>query len=84
MRQFGPVVPANHIRTDLCDEKNQRMIETMLGILNLLGTFVGNLFKSRRRLEIENLFFRHQLNIALRRASRRLRLRGVIGRCWYG
>jgi hypothetical protein len=45
-------------------------------ILNLLGTFAGNLFKSRRRLEIENLFLRHQLHIALRRAPRRLRLRG--------
>src|SRR3979409_280645 len=47
----------------------------MLAILHLLGTFVVNLFKSRRRLEIENLFLRHQLNIALRRAPRRLRLR---------
>jgi hypothetical protein len=48
----------------------------MLAILHLLGTFVVNLFKSRRRLEIENLFLRHQLNIALRRAPHRLRLRG--------
>ena len=47
----------------------------MLAILHLLGTFVVNLFKSRRRLEIENLFLRHQLNIALRRAPHRLRLR---------
>jgi hypothetical protein len=29
---------------------------------------MANLFKSRRRLEAENLFLRHQLNIALRRA----------------
>ena len=28
------------------------------------------------RLEVENLFLRHQLNVALRRAPRRLRLRG--------
>jgi hypothetical protein len=48
----------------------------MRAILNLLGTFVGNLFKSRRRLEIENLFLRHQLYIALRHAPRLLRLRG--------
>ena len=48
----------------------------MLAILHLLGTFVANLFKSRRRLEVENLFLRHQLNIALRRAPHRLRLRG--------
>jgi hypothetical protein len=37
----------------------------MLAILQLLGAFVANLFKSRRRLEVENLFLRHQLNIAL-------------------
>src|SRR5262245_58592970 len=38
--------------------------------------FVADLFKSRRRLEAENLFLRHQLNIALRRAPSRLRLHG--------
>ena len=48
----------------------------MLAILHLLGTLVVSLFKSRRRLEVENLFLRHQLNIALRRAPHRLRLRG--------
>ena len=32
----------------------------MLAILHLLGTFVANLFGSRRRLEVENLFLRHQ------------------------
>src|ERR1700694_1545967 len=48
----------------------------MLAILHLLGTFIANLFTSRRRLEVENLFLRHQLNIALRRAPHRLRLRG--------
>ena len=48
----------------------------MLSTLYLLGTLVANLFKSRRRLEVENLFLRHQLNIALRRAPHRLRLRG--------
>src|SRR5947207_12462161 len=47
----------------------------MLAILHLLGTSVANLFKSRRRLEVENLFLRHQLNIALRRSPHRLRLR---------
>jgi transposase InsO family protein len=39
--------------------------------------FAADLFKSRNRLEAENLFFRHQLNIALRRVPSRLRLRGV-------
>ena len=44
--------------------------------LHLLLIFVGDVFKSRRRLEAENLFLRHQLNIALWRAPRRWRLRG--------
>src|SRR2546429_7167125 len=48
----------------------------MLVFLQLLGTFVANLLKSRHRLEVENLFLRHQLNIALRGSPRRLRLRG--------
>jgi hypothetical protein len=47
----------------------------MLAIVRLLGTYVANLFKSRRRLEAENLL-RHQLNIALRRRPARVRLRG--------
>src|SRR5579862_9639152 len=48
----------------------------MLTILYLIGTFIVDLiFKSRRRLGAENLFLRHQLNIALRRAPHRLRLR---------
>lgn len=51
----------------------------MLAILHLLGTFIANLFKSRRRLEVENLFLRHQLNIALRRAPHRLRLLTWVG-----
>jgi hypothetical protein len=38
--------------------------------------FIVGLFKSRCRLEAENLFLRHQLSIALRRAPPRLRLRG--------
>src|SRR5258708_27146979 len=48
----------------------------MVAILHLLAASVANLFKCRRRLEVENLFLRHQLNIALRRAPHRLRLRG--------
>ena len=50
------------IRCDACDP----------AILQLLGTFVANLFRSRRQLEVENLFLRHQLNIALRRVPRSL------------
>jgi transposase InsO family protein len=48
----------------------------MLAILHSLGMFVADLFKSPCRLEAENLFLRHQLSIALRRAPPRLRLRG--------
>src|ERR1700682_3193221 len=48
----------------------------MLAILHSLGMFVADLFKPRCRLEAENLFLRHQLSIALRRAPPRLRLRG--------
>ena len=48
----------------------------MLAIVSLLGTYVANLFKSGRRLEAENLFLRHQLNIVVRRAPQRPRLRG--------
>src|SRR6266536_3633124 len=47
----------------------------MLAIIQLLATFMADVFKSRRRLEVENLFLRHQLNIALRRAPQRLQLR---------
>jgi transposase InsO family protein len=45
-------------------------------ILHLLVMFVADIFTSRRRLEAENLFLRHQLNIALRPAPPRLRLHG--------
>ncbi|HKB97717.1 MAG TPA: hypothetical protein VKD23_02910 [Terriglobales bacterium] len=48
----------------------------MFAIIYLLATFIADLFKSRRRLEVENLFLRHQLNIILRRPPQRLRLRG--------
>ena len=48
----------------------------MFAILHALGMFVADLFKSRCRLEAENLFLRHQLTIALRRAPPRLRLLG--------
>ena len=48
----------------------------MFVILHALGIFVADMFKSRCRLQAENLFLRHQLNVALRRAPSRLRLRG--------
>ena len=45
-------------------------------MLHALVMFVADLFKSRSRLEAENLFLRHQLAIALRRAPPRFRLGG--------
>src|SRR5450759_1088719 len=48
----------------------------MFAILHALGMFFADIFKSWSRLEAENLFLRHQLNIALRRAPPRLRLHG--------
>ncbi len=48
----------------------------MTAILLSLWLFVVDLFKSRSRLEAENLFLRHQLNIALRRAQPHVRLSG--------
>jgi len=47
----------------------------MFAILHALGMFVVDQFRSQSRLEAENLFLRHQLAIALRRAPPRLRLR---------
>jgi hypothetical protein len=44
-------------------------------LLRRIATLVIDLFKSQRRLEAENLFLRHQLNIAVRRAPRRFPLR---------
>jgi hypothetical protein len=58
-----PVVPENSTRGDFAQWGRISASSTaMLAILHLLGTFVLNLFKSRRRLEVENLFLRHQLN----------------------
>jgi hypothetical protein len=48
----------------------------MFAIIYLLGPLIADLLKSRRRLEVENLFLRHQLNIILRRPPQRLRLQG--------
>src|ERR1039458_1692838 len=48
----------------------------MVAILHALGIFVADMFKSRWRLQAENLFLLHQINIALRRAPPRPRLCG--------
>ena len=76
IRFVDAVVPENHIPEDWRDEAESSHDPAMLAVLHLLGKFVVNLFRSRRRLEVENLFLRHQLNIALRRAPHRLWLRG--------
>jgi len=55
--------------------KARRSSGPMLAIRQLFGTFVDNLFGSRRWLELENSL-RRQLNIALRPVSHHLRLRG--------
>jgi hypothetical protein len=39
----------------------------MFVVLHALGMFVVDLFKSRSRLEAENLFLRHQLAICVYR-----------------
>jgi hypothetical protein len=49
----------------------------MFSVLWAFANFVVDLFKSHHRLEAENLLLRHQLNLALRYAPRRLSLRGV-------
>jgi hypothetical protein len=38
--------------------------------------FVANVLKSHNRLEAENVFFRHQLDLALRHRPPRIRFRG--------
>ena len=48
----------------------------MLAILYALGMFIVDRFKSRSRLEAENLFLRHQLNLALGQKPPRVRLLG--------
>ena len=45
----------------------------MFAVLHALGMLVGDLFKSRARLEAEILLLRHQLNLALRHAPPRVR-----------
>ena len=49
----------------------------MFALMQLFVALVSNRFKSPRRLEIENLYLRHQLNIALRQTRHRLRLKGA-------
>ena len=56
----------------------------MLAILYALGMLVVDLFKSRSRLEAENLFLRHQLTLALRQSLLAFDCGAVTGHCWFG
>jgi hypothetical protein len=53
--------------------QNHRILVDDVCDLRALEMFVADLFKLRSRLEAENVFLRHQLNIALRHAPARLR-----------
>ena len=48
----------------------------MIGIIRTLWWIVGSRFKSRKRLEAENLTLRHQVIVLRRSAPERLWLRG--------
>ena len=48
-----------------CIVRQHRINDAMLAKLYALGMFVADLFKSRSRLEADNLFLRHQLTIAI-------------------
>jgi hypothetical protein len=56
----------------------------MFWVLRAVAIVIVDLFKSRRRLEAENLLLRHQLNAVLRQVSGRLRLRGSDRAIWRG
>jgi hypothetical protein len=49
----------------------------MFVLPHLLLAFIIDCFRPRRRLEVENLYLRHQLNILMRKAPQRIRLRGA-------
>src|SRR5262249_651453 len=71
------VLPENSIRRGFASSgRIIASLRTMLAILHLLGMLVADLFKSRSRLDADNLFLRHQLNLALRQKPPRIRLRG--------
>jgi hypothetical protein len=63
---------------------NRRILCAMLALFQVLFVLIFDRFKSRRRLEIENLYLRYQLNIAMRKAPQRFRLRGADRVSWSG
>ena len=80
--EIKPVVPENSIRPDSRieaeSEAHQAQGQATQGrdLSTLAPLWALRALKSRRRLEAEILFLRHQLDIALRRRPARLRLRG--------
>ena len=57
-RMNTPVVPENSIPLGWRGVAESEAIpDVMLAIVSLLGTYVANLFKSRRRLRSRDLFF---------------------------
>ena len=72
MAEQEPVGPENSIQADSRGEAESAHHRVRW----LRSALIANLFKSRRRLEAENFFLRHQLNVALRRRPPRLPLRG--------
>src|SRR5262249_28018263 len=60
------VLPENSIRRGFASSgRIIASLRTMLAILHLLGMLVADLFKSRSRLDADNLFLRHQLRNAI-------------------
>ena len=71
------VLSENSIRSGFaCEDRIVASCNAMIAILYALGTAAADLVKSRARLEAEVLILRHQLNVALRYAPPRVRLRG--------
>jgi hypothetical protein len=77
MLRQSPVLSENSIQAGFASyERIISRLRAMFAILHALGRFAADLFKSRCRLEAENLLLRHQLTIAFRRTPQRLQLRG--------
>src|SRR5262245_17394071 len=62
-----PVIPQNSIRQqEFARERIRPSSDPMFAIIDVLGTFIVDLFNLRGRLEVEDLFLRHPLNITRR------------------
>jgi hypothetical protein len=79
-----PVVPENPIRSIRAIRQNQLIIDAMIAMLHLLGTVVANLFKSRRRLELENLYSSASAQYCREACTPAAAPWERPGHCWYG